>query len=272
MKGATYILGQRFTARYTCAGSAVAACTGSVPDGSYVKTGRVGKFTFTVAATNKAGKTTTTTVSYTVSYKFCQVTPPAPASSVVTFKVYLCNASGKDVTTRSAAISAVSVDGKTGPVPGRPGSATRFAFVSSPTQPFATFELNTKRLSPGPHTLRVTVPNDPATHSLAFIVRRPARARPGPGSSRKKNQALPRMKEAADAFDPGRCRASLASAGDRGTGGLLLTARLAFARALGGRQSRREVANCLQIRGRAGPVERPASRGGYLAMRAPRHS
>ena len=47
--------------------------------------------------------------------------------------------------------------------------------MSSPTQPFATFELNTKRLSPGPHTLRVTVPNDPATHSLAFIVRRPAR-------------------------------------------------------------------------------------------------
>ncbi len=179
VKGATYTLGQRSTARYTCAGSDVAACTGSVPDGSYVKTGRVGKFTFTVAATNKAGKTTTTTVSYTVSYKFCQVTPPAPASSVVTFKVYLCNASGKDVMTRSAAISAVSVDGKTGPVPGRPGSATRFAFVSSPTQPFATFELNTKRLSPGPHTLRVTVPNDPATHSLAFIVRRPARARPG---------------------------------------------------------------------------------------------
>ena len=102
-KGATYTLGQKSTARYSCAdaGSGVAACTGSVADGGYIKTSSVGKYSFTVTATNSAGKSVTTTVSYTVSYKICQVTPPAQNSSFVTFKVYLCNAGGGDVTTRS---------------------------------------------------------------------------------------------------------------------------------------------------------------------------
>jgi hypothetical protein len=180
VKGATYTLGQKSTARYSCAdtGSGVAACTGSVGDGAYIKTSSVGKYSFTVMATNSAGKSIATTVSYTVSYKICQVSPPAQNLNVVRFKVYLCNAGGGDVTTRSATISAVSIDGKTAPVPGGPGRAKRFAFVPSPTRPFATFELNTKRLSPGSHTLRITVPNDPTTHSLGFIVKRPVHGGP----------------------------------------------------------------------------------------------
>ena len=188
-KGATYTLGQKSTARYSCAdaGSGVAACTGGVPDGAFIKTNSVGKYSFTVTAANSAGKSVTTTVSYTVSYKICQVSPPAQNSTFVTFKVYLCNAGGGDVTTRSTTISAVSIDGKAAPVPGGPGTARktgkktgdRFAFVPSPTRPFATFELNTERLSPGSHTLRITVPDDPTTHSIGFIVKRPVHSRSG---------------------------------------------------------------------------------------------
>ncbi len=65
----------------------------------------------------------------------------------------------------SATTPAISVNGWA------PGAAKRFAFVASGKQPFEVYELNVKRLDPGPHTLRVTVVGDPTTHSLSFTVK-----------------------------------------------------------------------------------------------------
>lgn len=67
---ATYALGAVVLAKFSCAdalsGLAAGGCVGTVPSGSAIDTGTSGTQTFTVTATDMAGKVRTTTRSYTV--------------------------------------------------------------------------------------------------------------------------------------------------------------------------------------------------------------
>ncbi len=73
-EGADLILGSSVAASYTCAdeaaGSGIASCTGSVPNGGAVDTATVGPKTLTVVARDTAGNTTTVTRTYRVIYRF----------------------------------------------------------------------------------------------------------------------------------------------------------------------------------------------------------
>jgi hypothetical protein len=73
--GSSYHVGDHLPTAYSCAdgGSGIASCTAPVAQGSPVDTAAVGQHTFTVAATDRAGNTSATTVHYTV------LAPPPPA-------------------------------------------------------------------------------------------------------------------------------------------------------------------------------------------------
>jgi peptidoglycan/xylan/chitin deacetylase (PgdA/CDA1 family) len=67
---ATYTVGQDVKSAFTCAdtgGSGVAACSGTVANGSALDTSTQGTFTFTVNATDNAGNPATKSVSYTIA-------------------------------------------------------------------------------------------------------------------------------------------------------------------------------------------------------------
>ena len=72
--GANYTLGQHVVAEYSCAdqegGSGVASCAGTVANGELVDTSSFGQHTFEVSASDNAGNTTSTAVTYTVAYDF----------------------------------------------------------------------------------------------------------------------------------------------------------------------------------------------------------
>ena len=86
-EGATYELGAEVLADYECAdepnGSGLDSCDGSVADGAAVDTGSLGQKTFTVDASDHAGNTESTSVSYTVvdtRAPSIVVTTPAPGA------------------------------------------------------------------------------------------------------------------------------------------------------------------------------------------------
>jgi hypothetical protein len=72
--GATYTIGQKVLAGYSCAdeanGSGVATCEGTLPVGARLDTSRVGGKTFTVRTSDRAGNAGSRTVSYSVVYDF----------------------------------------------------------------------------------------------------------------------------------------------------------------------------------------------------------
>ena len=113
--GASYTLGQAVAASYTCSDglSTVASCSGTTAAGAGINTASVGTKSFSVTATDKAGNSAPSTVSYTVGYVFGGFLQPiqAPvatfkAGSTIPVKFKLTNASGAAVTTATAQVSA----------------------------------------------------------------------------------------------------------------------------------------------------------------------
>lgn len=87
----TYVLGEPATADYACEdevdGSGLAACTGTVADGSSIDTSSVGAKTFTVNAVDNEGNSSTAEVTYYVVYNFAGFFQPVnnlPALNVAT--------------------------------------------------------------------------------------------------------------------------------------------------------------------------------------------
>lgn len=68
--GATYLLGQKVRAAYSCQdgtdGPGIASCSGSIADGAAVGTSSPGQHSFTVTARSIDGQPTTATITYTV--------------------------------------------------------------------------------------------------------------------------------------------------------------------------------------------------------------
>ncbi len=82
--GATYKLGQRVVANYTCADdSGVDLCAGPVASGSRVNTSAIGPRTFTVNARDGAGNTSTASADYRVVWPLTGLLAPVDGPPVV---------------------------------------------------------------------------------------------------------------------------------------------------------------------------------------------
>jgi len=68
--GGQYLVNQAVYANYSCAGSYVTACVGTVPSGSAIDTSSVGSKTFEVNANVSSGPSAGQTVNYTVGFRF----------------------------------------------------------------------------------------------------------------------------------------------------------------------------------------------------------
>jgi len=180
---ATYSLNQAVAAAYSCSDSqsGVATCTGTVANGSNIDTTSPGVKTFTVNASDNAGNQSSSIVSYTVGYAICALydqTAVHQAGSTVPITLQLCDASGKDVSSSSIAVTAVGINQISTSTSGTPvasGNANpdnNFRYDSTlGTSGGYIYNLSTKGLSAGTWSLSFTVTGDPTAHALLLQIR-----------------------------------------------------------------------------------------------------
>jgi len=170
--GASYILNQPVSANYSCSdpgttpsGVPAENCVGTVPSGSNIDTSTMGPQSFTVNATDNAGNTATQTVTYSVAYKFSgflpplkvkgkQQTPQFKAGSTIPVKFQLTDNNGNYLSTATAWIWLDSKENK-GTSSGRANKDNNFRYDAASNQYI--FNLSTKGLAKGPHTIYVTL-------------------------------------------------------------------------------------------------------------------
>lgn len=180
---AVYLLNQAVAANFTCTGSSVAECDGTVPNGSNIDTSSVGTKTFEVTAVVSSGPSADTSVSYQVAYNTsgsCLLYNPAMAKlagSTYPIKLELCDANGNDLSSASITVHAVSVTmaitGTPGPLnaSGNANPGNNFRFDSTlGTAGGYIFNLSTVGLSSGTWNLNFMAGADPTTHSAQFKV------------------------------------------------------------------------------------------------------
>jgi hypothetical protein len=179
-----YLLGQGIGANYACAdgGSGVAACTGTVAQGSGIDTSSVGSKTFTVNATDKVGNLSSPqAVTYSVSYNLCLLYDPTRSvngGSTLPLKLQLCDANNADVSQSAVVLHGLSlVQAATNAsevlqASGNANPNNDFRFDSSlgPTGGYI-FNLSTKGLTTGSYLLSFSAGADPTAHTLMFQVR-----------------------------------------------------------------------------------------------------
>jgi hypothetical protein len=173
---AAYTLGQAVTVAYRCAdvGAGIASCTGTQPNGAALATGTPGTYTFTVTATDLAGNTTTSTVTYTVSYAICPLSGAVEATKSEIFVVALCNAKGQNVTAAAPVVTALNIDGTTAPVPTLGFTGDNFEFLGQylpfPFVGLDLYAISTSGLAKGSHVLNISIAGDPVHHAISFTV------------------------------------------------------------------------------------------------------
>jgi hypothetical protein len=183
----TYLLNQVADAQVTCAdgGSGVASCGESGSGGALtpispsagvvLNTSTVGTKTVTVDAADNAGNSSSESVTYTVAYDACLLYNPARAhrqGSTVEITLELCDAGGHNVSSKGIVVLAVALDGHGLPRPfhansgfvfsyrGRHGHAGRYLY-----------DVRSKGLSRGIHTLSFVAGSDPTVHTAAFRIK-----------------------------------------------------------------------------------------------------
>src|SRR6266481_5688591 len=113
--GATYTINQPVPASYACTdpeSSPAPSCAGPVASGSNIDTASVGSKSFMVNSTDAAGLSSTQSVSYSVSYNVCILYDPTHAvasGATIPLKLYLCDASGKDVSNSGVIVHATKL-------------------------------------------------------------------------------------------------------------------------------------------------------------------
>jgi len=181
--GATYTLNQAVAASYTCTdpeSSPAPSCHGTVPSGTNIDTASVGSKVFAVNSTDAAGLSSTQSVSYSVSYNVCILYNPTNAvksGATIPLKLYLCDASGKDVSnsgvivhaTKLIQVSTQATDAIVTAGNANPDNDFRFDSTLGPAGGYI-FNLQAK-LATGVYSLFFTAGNDPSTsHFLTFQV------------------------------------------------------------------------------------------------------
>jgi hypothetical protein len=173
---ASYSLGQQVAANYACADgdSGIASCTGPVANGLNIDTSSLGTKAFPVTATDVAGNTASSSVTYSIGYGVCLQYDPTASGPPPAFKfsVELCNAKNVNLSSKNITVTALAVDGD-------PAKAVSFAGANPGNVfwfgPYATdgsnayrYWLDTEGLSKGAHTLTFSVSGDPVQHTISF--------------------------------------------------------------------------------------------------------
>ena len=181
---AIYGLNEVVYASYACSGSYVAACVGDVASGYPIDTTTVGSKTFTVVATVTSGQSASQTVGYTVEATHaCLLYDPSrsvKSGAAYPIKVYLCDASGNNLSSPSIILHATSYTQKGGSAStdvmdaGNSNPDNDFRF-SSDLYPGGGYIFNYKTTGlHGVYELNFTVTPDATTgasHSVGFEVR-----------------------------------------------------------------------------------------------------
>ena len=180
VEGATYELNQVVLADSSCgdAGFGVASCTKTKANGQPIETGTIGKKSFTVTATDTKGNISTKTVTYYVGYKVCLLYDPTKPfrvnTSTIPIKLTICDATGKNLSSASLTLTAVSLKNVTtgvitSPPPVNAGDGVVFRFDKSVLKPGGgyIYNLSTKGL-PANNTfeLRFTISSEVANTAL----------------------------------------------------------------------------------------------------------
>jgi hypothetical protein len=171
----TFIVNEAAAAAYTCAdGGTIVACQGTVAHGGPIDTASAGAKTFTVTATDGAGRTTTANVSYTVGYNVRQLGPTLSIKRNKTLPVaiQLVSAAGANVSLPSIVVTMTGLRAVS--------SGASLPLQDSPQlNPDHTFRyvlgaygyaLGTKGLAVGTYELQFTAANDPVVHTLRFRI------------------------------------------------------------------------------------------------------
>jgi len=181
--GATYTINQPVAASYRCTdpeSSPAPSCTGPVASGSNIDAASVGGKVFAVNSTDTAGLSSTQSVSYSVSYNLCilyNLTNAVKSGATIPLKLYLCDASGKDVSnsgvivhaTKLIQVSTQATDAIVTAGNANPDNDFRFDSALGPAGGYV-FNLKAN-LATGVYNLYFTAGNDPSTsHFLTFQV------------------------------------------------------------------------------------------------------
>lgn len=173
--GSPVTLGQLLIADYSCtdALSGPLTCQGQVPNGATIDTSVPGTQSFTVVSTDVAGNSATCTVTYGVLYRICVLKSDDEAQDgkTIPIKLRICSASGANLSSASIPLTATAIDDGP-PLPNDSGSSNN-GFLFRFTGGSYTYNLQTKTLAPGPHTMSFVVGSDPDVYKVAFSIKGP---------------------------------------------------------------------------------------------------
>jgi len=184
VNNAVYALNESVSAEYSCSGSYVKSCVGTVPSGNPVDTSSVGSKTFEVNAIVSSGPSADKSVSYTVvgyNTNGCLLYDPTRSvkqGATFPIKLEVCDAAGHNLSSPSIVVHAVSVSMVSGGAPrapeasgnANPDSDFRFDSTLGVGGGYI-FNLKTTGLSSGTWNLNFTITGDPSTHSAKFGVK-----------------------------------------------------------------------------------------------------
>ncbi|TMC32629.1 MAG: DUF3466 family protein [Chloroflexi bacterium] len=174
---ATYVLNEVARVAYTCddGGSGIASCAGSSARGAPLDTSRIGVATFNVVATDAVGNRTTQAAAYLVGYRICplfDLDQSKKAGSTVPVRLQLCDAAGANASSLAIAVTALAVDGAAPADSGtaNPGNTFRFEADLGGSGGYV-YNLSTRGLAPGRHTLTLQAAGDAMIHRIDFLLR-----------------------------------------------------------------------------------------------------
>ena len=173
--GAVYQLGQNVNGVYSCTdgGAGLGGCVGPVASGAAIDTASVGSKTFAVEARDAVGNTARRSVAYAVAFRVCLLfdpTRPKNAGSTIPVKLQLCDARGANVSSASLPVTAMNVDAVPAVASGNANPANAFRFDSKLAGGGYMYNLSTKGLASGAHTLTFSAAGDPTLHRLDFLL------------------------------------------------------------------------------------------------------
>jgi hypothetical protein len=180
---AAYMLGQHIPAAYSCSGSAVTSCIGTVPNGSLIDTSSVGTKPFEANANVTSGPAADRVVMYYVT-KFglrLRYDPslPVPSGWPMLIMLELNDASGKNVTSSQIKLKAANIVRASSTA----GSMPQPSYFAKSCKDFLyipllggkgwyVFLLDTRGLSAGSYVLQFTVSTDAgSTYPAPFKIR-----------------------------------------------------------------------------------------------------
>jgi hypothetical protein len=178
-----YLVDENLIASYSCSdpgGSAVVACTGSVPNATAISTSTAGARTFTVTATNALGNLASSSINYAVTYKIFLMYNSGSAlnpKSKPQIKIQLENANSVSRSSSTLAVTAMRVTPRnTQNVTVKVLSGN---FMFDPNLNFQgaaagggyIYDLDASGISTGTYDLVFSVAGDPVQHVAPFAMK-----------------------------------------------------------------------------------------------------